>query len=31
MLNIKIFIKLEEWYKSGSNKAILLTGARQVA
>ena len=30
MLNRKIFTKLEEWYKSGSNKAILLTGARQV-
>lgn len=30
MLNRKIFTKLEEWYKSGSNKTILLTGARQV-
>ena len=30
MLNRKIFTKLEEWYKLGSNKTILLTGARQV-
>lgn len=30
MLDRKIFVQLEQWFKSGTGKAAFLDGARQV-